>query len=101
MDRGDLDDGAAGRDEPVEALALAELGDGTGCGICGADFRESFQVITNEVEVDIWPEGAKALVVDVDAGFEEALLQAEDDDACVEELFALDTGDDANDCVVK
>jgi hypothetical protein len=37
----------------------------------------------------------------VDAGFKKALLQAEDDDARVDELFALDAGDYANDCVVK
>jgi hypothetical protein len=58
-------------------------------------------VSSDQIEVEVGPEGAKALVVDVDAGFEEALLQAEDDYACVEKLFALDTGDDANDCVVK
>jgi hypothetical protein len=101
VDGGDLNDGAARRDEPVEALALAELGDGTGGRICGTNFRKGFEVSSDQVEVEVWPEGAKALIVDVDAGFEEALLQAEDDNACVEELFALDTRDDANDCVVK
>jgi hypothetical protein len=77
------------------------LRDGTGCGVCGADSREGFEVIANQIEIDLRPESAESLIVDVDAGFEEALLQAEDDDACVDELFALDARDDANDCVVK
>jgi hypothetical protein len=85
----------------VEAFALAELRDGAGSWISATDAREGFEVSSDQVEVEVWPEGAKALIVDVDAGFEEALLQAEDDNACVKELFALDTRDDANDCVVK
>jgi hypothetical protein len=101
VDRRDLDDGAAGRDEPVETLALTELRDGTGCGICGTDPRKGFEVIANQIEIDLRPERAEALIVEVDASFEKALLQAEDNDACVDELFALDARDDANDCVVK
>jgi hypothetical protein len=58
-------------------------------------------VVSNQIEIDLRPEGTEALIVDVDAGFKEALLQAEDDNACVDELFALDTGDDAKDRVVK
>jgi hypothetical protein len=101
MDGRDLDDGASGRYEPVEALALTELRDGTGCRISGTDSREGFDVVANQIEIDLGPESAESLIVDVNAGFEEALLQAEDDDACVDELFALDAWDDANDCVVK
>jgi hypothetical protein len=101
VDGRDLDDCAAGRDEPVEALALTQLRDGAGCGVCSTDSREGFDVVANQIEIDLWPERAEALVVDVYAGFEEAVLQAEDYDACVDELFALDARDDANDCVVK
>jgi hypothetical protein len=101
VDWGDLDDGAAGRDEPVEALSLAELGDGAGGGIGCADAGEGFEVVADEREIELGPESVKTLIVDVDAGLEEAVLQAEDDDACVDELFALDARDDANDCVVK
>jgi hypothetical protein len=77
------------------------LRDGTGCWVCGADSRESFDVVANQIEIDLWPESSEALIVDVDAGFEEALLQAEDYDARVDKLFALDARDDANNCVVK
>jgi hypothetical protein len=101
VDGGDLDDGAARRDEPVKALSLTQLRDGTGCGISGTDSREGFDVVANQIEIDLRPEGAEALIVDVDAGFKETLLQAEDDDAGVDELFALDARDNANDCVVK
>jgi hypothetical protein len=58
-------------------------------------------VVAHQIEIDLWPERVEASIVEVNAGFEEALLQAEDDDACVDELFALDARDDANDCVVK
>jgi hypothetical protein len=98
---GDLDDGASGRYEPVEALALTELRNGTGCRISGTDSREGFEVVANQIEIDFWPESAESLIVDVNAGFKEALLEAEDDDAGVDKLFALDARDDANDCVVK
>lgn len=58
-------------------------------------------MVANQIEIDLWPESAEALIVNVDAGFEEALLQAEDYDARVDKLFALDARDDANNCVVK
>ena len=98
---GDLDDGAARGDEPVKALALGELGDGACCGIAGADAGEGFEVVADESEVELGPEGEEALLVDVDAGLEEALLEAEDEDAGVDKFFALDPGDDADDGVVK
>jgi hypothetical protein len=101
VDGRDLDDGAAGRDEPVEALSLTELGDGAGGWVGCADTGEGFEVISDKREIEDWPESVESLVVDVDVGFEEAVLEAEDDDACVDELFALDARDDANDCVVK
>lgn len=101
MDGGDLDDGAARGDEPMEAFALGELGDGACGGIGDADAGEGFEVTADEGQVELRPEGAEAVIFDVDAGFEEAVLQAEDDDACVDKLFALDAGDDADDGVVK
>jgi hypothetical protein len=85
----------------MEALSLAELGDGTGSGVGCADAGEGFEVVADKIEVELGPESVESLVVNVDAGFEEAVLQAEDDDSCVDELFALDARDDANDCVVK
>jgi hypothetical protein len=97
----DLNDGTAGRDEPVKSFLLAELGDGTGGGVGGADAGEGFEVVADEHEIEFGPESVKSLIVDVDVGFEEAVLEAEDDDACVDELFALDARDDANDCLVK
>jgi hypothetical protein len=101
VDGRDLDDSAARRDKPVEALSLIELGDGAGDGVGCADAGEGFEVVADECEVEFGPESVQSMIVDVDAGFEEAVLEAEDDDACVDELFALDAGDDANDCVVK
>jgi hypothetical protein len=101
VDRGDLDDGAARRDEPVEAFSLAELGDGAGGRVGRANAGKGFKVVADEIDVQVGPKCVQSLVIDVYAGFEEAVLQAEDDDACVDELFALDARDNANDCVVK
>lgn len=101
MDGRDLDDCAARGDEPMEAFALAQFGDGAGGGVCGADSRKGFEVVVNQIEIDLRPESAEAFIVDVDASFKEALLEAEDDNARVDKLFALDAGDDANHRVVK
>jgi hypothetical protein len=101
VDGGDLNDGAARRDKPVEAFALAQVRDGAARRICGADSREGFEVVANQIEIDLRPERAEALIVNVDAGIKEALLETEDDNACVNELFALDAGNDANNRVVK
>jgi hypothetical protein len=85
----------------MEALTLAELGDGASGGVGGADAWEGFEMAADQLQIELGPKGAEALLVDVDASFEEALLQAEDDDPSVEELFALDARDDADDSVVK
>jgi hypothetical protein len=58
-------------------------------------------MVVNELEVELRPESVEAAIVDLDAGFEELKLKAKDDDPNVDELFALDARDDANDCVVK
>jgi len=85
----------------MEALSLAELGDGAGGGVGCTDAGEGFEVVADECEIEFGPESAESLVVDLEASFEEAVLETEDDDACVDELFALDARDDADDCVVK
>jgi hypothetical protein len=85
----------------MEALSLRELGDRTRGGVGGADAGKGFEAAADQLQIEFRPEGVEAVVVDVDAGFEEALLEAEDDDAGVDELFALDARDDADDCVVK
>jgi hypothetical protein len=85
----------------MEALSLAELRDWTGIRVRRADAGKGFEVVADEIEIEFGPESAEPLIVDVDACFEEAMLEAEDDDSSVDELFALDAGDDANDCVVK
>jgi hypothetical protein len=85
----------------VEALALRQGGDGTGGGVSGTDTGDGFEVLADEVDVDLRPEGLEARLVEVDAGGEVALFEAEDDDARVDELLALNAGDDADDGVIK
>jgi hypothetical protein len=96
-----LDDGAAGRGDPVEALALGELCDGASGGIALADAADGFKVFAGEVDVGFRPEGAKTGFVEVDAGCEIALFETEGNDAGVDEFLALDAGDDAEDGVIK
>jgi hypothetical protein len=101
VDRGRLDDGAARGAEPVEALALGEAGDGAGSRIAGADARDGVEVLADEVDVGVGPEGEKASGIEMHAGVEVFLLEAEDDDGGVDELLAFDAGDDAEDDVIK
>src|SRR5271168_3215148 len=101
MDRRRLDDGAARRDQPLEAFSLRELRDGPGCLVAGADAYYSVRVLLHRFEVKHRPEGSQPGLVDVDPGLEQTLLQAEDDHADIEELLPLDARDHAQHGVVK
>jgi len=96
-----LDDGAAGRGNPVEALALGELCDGASCGIAFADAADGFKVFAGEFDIGLGPESAETGFVEVDAGGEVALFEAKGDHAGVDEFLALDAGDDAENGVIK
>jgi hypothetical protein len=44
----------------VEALALGEAGDGSGGGVAGADARDGVEVVADEFDVGVAPEGEEA-----------------------------------------
>src|SRR5690348_1098313 len=90
-----LNDRAAWRDEPVEALAFGELAERA-----GADDADAREMLTNFVEIERRVERTGALLVELDACFEEVLLLAPDDDARVDELRSLDARYDADHRVV-
>ena len=85
----------------MKTLPLGEPGDGAGGGIAFADAADGFEVFAGEIDIGFGPEGAEAGFVEVDARGEVALLEAEGNDAGVDELLALDARDDAEDCVIK
>ena len=101
VDRRRLDDGAARRGEPVEALAGRELGDGSGGFVAIADAGHGFEVLADEVEVGGGPERENAGGVDADAGSEVFFLAAVDDHGSVDELLPLDAGHHAENGVIK
>jgi hypothetical protein len=96
-----LNDGAAWSDEPVKAFALGQLGDGARIRNPLADRRECFEVAPHDLEVHIGPERAQAILIHVHARPEEAMLEAEQNDTGVDELFTVDAGYDAQYGVIK
>jgi hypothetical protein len=96
-----LNDGTAWSNEPVKAFALGQLGDRAGIRNPLADRRERFEMAPNDVEVHIGPERAKAFLIHVHARPEEAMIEAEQYDTGVDELFAVDAGHDAQYGVIK
>src|SRR5712691_7643060 len=99
--RRDLNNRAAGRDQPVKALALTEFRDGPGGRVPFADVGECFQVRSNHLNVDFRPERLQSPFVGMNASFEEPLLQTKKNHAGVDEFFALNAGNDTNDSVIK
>jgi hypothetical protein len=97
VDRGDLNHGAAGRYDPVEALAEGAVGNRARVGVARADGGEGFEVLAEERDVEGRPEGSEAELVDFYPGFEEFPGGAENDYARVDEFFALHAGDDSDD----
>src|SRR5690242_5748810 len=67
---GCLDDRAARRDEPMEALALRERCDRARLSTSRADLRNDLQVAVDDREVDRGIERAEALGVELDARVE-------------------------------
>src|SRR5436305_671435 len=60
VDGGDLDDRAARGDQPVEALAQREPGDGPAVRASGVDPRDGREVLADELDVHLRPEGQEA-----------------------------------------
>ena len=68
--------------------------------VAGRNRFEGAQVGPHFFEVDFRREEAQALLRDLNLRREVIGLRCEDDDAGVEELLALDLGDDADDGIV-
>src|SRR5436853_6635208 len=95
-----LDDRAARRDEPVEALALGQLAERSGSLTSRADLRNAREMPMHGGDVDRRVERPQTRLVELDARFERVLLAAPDDDTGVHELLALDPGHDPDHRVV-
>jgi hypothetical protein len=90
VDRGRLHDGAAGRDEPAEALDWWQQADGAGLGSALAYEARDLEVRPDDLGVEVGVERPQAFGVEVDAGVEELLVLAVKHDPGVYELSALD-----------
>src|SRR5687768_4516061 len=73
VDRRGLGDGAARRDQPVEALRLIEASDRAGVGVAGADARDDRERALDDVEVERGgrEQRAEAQRIEVDARAQE------------------------------
>ena len=78
MHRRDLEDGAARRDQPVEALAQGQPTDGPASGRTRADEGHRGEVGLDERQVGVGPERADPVGVELHARAEEVALQAEE-----------------------
>src|SRR5262249_25170560 len=87
----DLDDGAAGSHQPVEALASREQPDRTCRRAPCADQGNARQMRAHRIHVDLRVQGDQALLVQLYARTQIVLRRAREDDADVDELLALDT----------
>ena len=102
MNRRNLDDGAARGDQPVEAVPLGEPADRAGVRSPAQMLAERFEVLRARVEVDRRGQSAFSRASSSShARAEESLRGAEEDDARVDELLAVDARDDADDGVIK
>ena len=96
-----LDHRARRRHEPVEALGLLELRDRPGVRVAGGDPRHRVEVRAHLGRVEAGGEGRQARLVERGARREVAARAAEEHDADVHALAALDARDDAHDRVLE
>src|SRR6185503_14010555 len=91
-----LDDRAARRHQPIEALALRQLPDRPRVLAAGADGRNRREMRAHRLEVDGGIERDEPLLVELDLRDQQIELRARDDHARVHELGALDLRYDAH-----
>src|SRR5579875_79158 len=101
MDRRSLDDRAAGRGQPVEAVCRRP-----GCRLAGgqvtvADQRDEREVVLDLRRIALGREGGEPRWIKLDAGAKEGAGAAEKNDPGIDELLALDPRHDADHGVVK
>src|SRR5215204_54845 len=96
-----LHNGAAGRDEPSEALALRQHPHGAGLSSAFAHPARDFEVCLYGVGVEVGIERTQAFRVEADARVEELRVLAVEHHPCVYELTALDARHHAQECVLE
>ena len=65
-----LDDCAAGSDEPVKTLALRKLADRAGAVTAATNGGNDGQMLSYQLEVDVWIESKKPRLIQLDARFQ-------------------------------
>ena len=92
MDGRDLNHGAARGNQPMEALALAELGDGARGRVGGADLLNGFQVPADRVQFNLRPKSPQSNVVHALQCIQELLLRTVENHPGIDEFLALGAG---------
>src|SRR5215216_6835949 len=101
MDRRRLHHGAAGRDEPSEALALRQHPHGAGPSSALAHPARDFEVCQYGLGVEVGVERPQAFRVEADARVEELRVLAVEHHSCVYELTALDAWHHAQERILE
>src|SRR5215207_9796742 len=101
VDRRGLHHGAAGRDEPPEALAGRQHPQGAGPRSTLANLARDIQVRLHGLGVEVGVERPQAFGVEVDARVEELRVLAVEHHPRVYELTALDAWHHAQECVLE
>ena len=97
MQRAGLNERAARRREPMEALRLAHRGERRDLEGPGGDGLEEAELLADRRDVALRADDAQRLAVDGGPGAEVLARAAEEDQPGIEELLALDVGHDPND----
>src|SRR5436190_23460283 len=100
MDLGRLDDRRGGRDEPMKALALAELRDRSCRWIATRNRFEGGEVGLNRGRIHVRSQRPEAIRIEADLRRQEPRGPAKEDDAGVQALAPLDPGNDPDDRVL-
>src|SRR5580692_10635567 len=101
MDFGGLEDRAAGCGEPAKAAGHIEAADGAAGLFAGGDSCQGVEVVVQLFKIESRVKGEKAVALLGAAEPQKFQPGAIEDDSDVEELFAVDPGDDADDGIFK
>ena len=76
MDWRDLNNRAAWGHQPLEALSGGEPCNWPGIGVAGANLRECFEMLQDQIQIEFRPKRQKPSFVNMHPGFEEAAFEA-------------------------
>jgi len=85
----------------MKSLPRSKARNRPGRRIARGDSCDGFEMLSNQIYVQVRPEGLQARFIDIRTRRKKTLLGAVDNDAGVYEFLALDPRNDAKDSVIK